>query len=77
MTKVPIFPIFLLVAGVITIIEGLTKSYLMNEGEGPPTKAEIEEYKTTPRRRIAAVAMGLILLLWGVGWIFKGQWLTR
>ena len=56
----------MIVAGITGILGALTSPYLINEGEGPPTKAEMEKFKATPQRRMVAVAIGLVFIVVGV-----------
>jgi hypothetical protein len=65
------FPVFLIVIGLVTIVEGLTKGYLLNEGEGPPTTAEIEKFRATPGRRVVAVLLGAAFLSIGLVLLIK------
>ncbi len=60
-----VFPIFMILAGITGILGALTKPYLISE-DGPPTKAEMEKFKATPRRRRVAIAIGLVFIVVGV-----------
>lgn len=48
------------------IIAALTSPYILNEAEGEPTPDEKERYKSTPRRRLIAVVLGLVFLILGI-----------
>jgi hypothetical protein len=66
LTQDHLSPWWLVICGVSTIIVGITSPYILNQVEGEPTPREKERYKATPRRRVAAVIFGGVLLLAGI-----------
>ena len=57
---------FFLAVGLYQIVHGLIARYLIYEADFPTTKEEREQSPATPDKRIAAVVMGSIGVIYGV-----------
>ena len=57
---------FFLAIGLYQIVNGLITKYLIYRADFPTTKEEQEQSPETPEKRIAAVVMGSIAVIYGV-----------